>query len=143
MSRYSLFLVIAQFFLIGFLVLSTTIFTTIPALIIQVIGLSIALWGVLTIRIGNFNIQPEVKSKTLITSGPFRWVRNPMYLGILMVFLPAVIHRAGVLNWSAYTLLVIILFLKIYREEKLLVSHFSEEYLTYMATSKRLIPYLY
>lgn len=144
MSRYSLLLVIAQFGLIGFLLWNGDIVQWEPyTLIPQVTGVLIAIWGVLSIKIGNFNVQPEVKSSSLVTSGPFKWIRNPMYLGILALFVPAVILDGSVLQWMACILLTVVLLLKMKREEHLLYEHFGNSYLQYKENTWRLIPYLY
>lgn len=144
MSKSSVLLIIAQFTLIGFLVWNDNIIQRQPIMLaIQLIGVLIAIWGVLTIKVGNFNIQPEVKSKILISKGPFRWIRNPMYLGILIVFLLPVIRNQSLTQWLAFVLLIIVLLIKIGREEQLLYERFRESYIVYKKKSWRLIPFVF
>ncbi|WP_405210591.1 methyltransferase family protein [Dokdonia sp. Asnod2-E02] len=144
MSRSSLILVIAQGFLIGALLYSSDSFSVeyIP-LLFKVFGFAIALWGVLAMRIGNFNIQPEVKSEALVTRGPYQILRNPMYTGILLFFIPAAFIPLSIINSMLYIALVVVLILKIYREEQLLSSHFGATYKAYKKTTYRLIPLLF
>lgn len=144
MSTYSLFLVIAQFSLIGFLIWNGNILQWNPfVLILQAAGLLIAFWGAFTIKIGNFNIQPEVKAVLLVTSGPFKWIRNPMYLGILAIFIPAALLEENILQQILCLLLIVVLVLKIRREEQLLYKRFCTSYLLYKKKTWRLIPYVY
>jgi len=42
-------------------------------------------WTLLHNRLGNFNIHPEPKaSGVLVTAGPYRWMRHPMYTTVLL-----------------------------------------------------------
>lgn len=144
MSRSSLILVIAQGLLIGALLYNSESFSMeyIP-LLFKVCGFVIALWGVLAMRIGNFNVQPEVKSEALVTRGPYQILRNPMYTGILLFFIPAAFIPLSIINSILYIALFVVLVLKIYREEQLLSSHFGTTYAAYKKTTYRLIPLLF
>ncbi len=93
--------------------------------------------------LGNFNIEPEVKSVTLITSGPYKWIRNPMYIGVLFILAPIVIQNFDMLNSLVLIVLLITLLLKIHSEEQLLKERFGEEYTKYKMKSNRLIPFIY
>ncbi|WP_052111684.1 methyltransferase family protein [Dokdonia donghaensis] len=112
-------------------------------LLFKVCGFAIVLWGVLAMRIGNFNIQPEVKSEALVSRGPYQILRNPMYTGILLFFIPAAFIPLSIINSMLYIALVVVLVLKIYREEQLLSSHFGATYKAYKKTTYRLIPLLF
>lgn len=144
MSLYSLALVLSQFSLI-FLIIwnSQSVHWDLPSLCVQLLGVFIALWGVYNIRIGNFNIQPEVKSDVLVTKGIFNILRNPMYTGILLVFLPVVIRNDHPFLWIYYVLLFIVLILKIYKEEALLDEKFGQSYSVYKSRTWRILPYIF
>jgi len=47
-------------------------------------GIALALWGLLYLR-GNFSIM--VEGRALVTQGPYRWVRHPIYLGEIITLL--------------------------------------------------------
>jgi len=49
-------------------------------------GLALGAWALAANRPGNFNFRPEPKEGgILITHGPYRWVRHPMYTGLLLI----------------------------------------------------------
>jgi protein-S-isoprenylcysteine O-methyltransferase Ste14 len=58
------------------------------AVLIAVAGISLAVWGATTFRRAGTELNPasEANSK-LITHGPFRYTRNAMYSGVLLVLL--------------------------------------------------------
>ena len=53
------------------------------------VGFLSGLLGALHFRKSKTNIRPFVEPDTLVTEGPFRYSRNPMYLGLSLVLLGA------------------------------------------------------
>jgi protein-S-isoprenylcysteine O-methyltransferase Ste14 len=145
MSIRSFFLVLIQFSsFIYFAIVKNTIAKENYLIAIQIIGLIIGLWGVLAMKFTNFNIQPEVKKGAFfVQTGPYRYIRNPMYTGLILAYGSAIISHYSTLNLLVYLVLVTSLILKIYSEEKYLSQRFGQDYLSYKKTTKRLIPYIY
>jgi len=143
MSIKSLGLLILQFLTMGYLVSGYTIPKNTIVIIVQIIAIAIALWGIFSGGIHSFNAQPEVKSDRLITNGPFKWIRNPMYLGILMFFSSDTIQNSSMLRWIAFCVLALTLLLKIYSEERFLKEKFKTAYTDYKSKTYRLIPFVY
>jgi protein-S-isoprenylcysteine O-methyltransferase Ste14 len=80
---------------------------------------------------------------TLVTGGIYRLIRNPSYLGALvMAFGWGLAFRSAVGVVPA-ALLIPPLVARIDSEEALLASHFGAEYEAYRARTWRLIPYVY
>jgi protein-S-isoprenylcysteine O-methyltransferase Ste14 len=80
---------------------------------------------------------------TLVTTGIYSVIRNPSYLGLLIISLGwALAFRStiGVLLAAAN---LVPLVARIHAEEALLLSHFGEEYDAYRRRTSRLIPGLY
>ncbi len=143
MSKKSLILVIIQILTMVYLLIFNTPFFIGLGLVFQALGIFSGIWGILTMGVGNFNIQPEVKSVTLITSGPYKWIRNPMYIAIILFYIPIVIQNFNWINGSVFIVLLITILLKIYSEEQLLKERFGDKYLEYKRKTKRLIPSIY
>ena len=86
------------------------------------------------------SMVPMNPATVLVTSGPYRLTRNPMYLG--MAFLYAGIALAAGLIWALLLLPVVILVidrLVIAREEPYLERKFGEEYREYKRRTRRWI----
>lgn len=144
MSKKSLLLVIIQFSCFGFFAFDGVINTKNGLFYIQLLGFIIALWGVLVMKLGNFNVQPEVKAiAKMVTRGPYKIIRNPMYTGLLIFFGIAVITNFNYLRLFVFLLLSTSLVLKIFMEETFLEERFGKVYLEYKVNTYRLIPFLF
>ncbi|MDN3643561.1 isoprenylcysteine carboxylmethyltransferase family protein [Lutimonas halocynthiae] len=144
MSSLSKLLVIIQFSCLLYLVLFTKNLGNGIFLIIQMIGLSLALWSVFVMGIGRFNIQPEVKKEArLITKGPYKVLRNPMYSGLILFFGATVFQTLDIVHISVFVILIIVLLYKIILEEKYLSQKFGSSYNEYKEKSYRLFPFIF
>lgn len=104
-----------------------------------------AVLGVYTLwhnRLGNFNIYPQVKdSAQLIVSGPYRFIRHPMYTSLLLVALGFVLYNGHMMNVVSFAILVVVLFTKAINEERFLSEKFTG-YRDYMSRTSRFLPYV-
>ncbi len=144
MSKKSLFLVLIQFTCFAFFALDRHLFAKGSLLIIQILGVGIGLWGIAAMRIGNVNIQPEVKPNAVfVSSGPYKIIRNPMYSGILIFFGMSVINHFTLLRLAILLLLATVLLMKIFMEEQFLIEKFGTRYEQYKQKTHRLIPFIF
>ena len=112
-------------------------------LLLQIVGLAIGIWAFIAMGIGNMNISPLVKQgAVLVTRGPYRLIRHPMYLAVLLVVWPLIIDSFSFLRIAAGLILTIDLVIKMLFEEGLLKKQFAE-YGAYIKTTKRLIPIIF
>ena len=94
-------------------------------------------------RIGNFNIRPEPKQRSkLITSGPYRFVRHPMYTSVLLVMVPFGFLTGEPLRALYWLLLLAVLWKKASVEEAMLRQRF-DKYGRYMQSTGRFLPRLF
>lgn len=144
MSKKSLILVIIQFASFLFFGVTGGLFTTGILLILQIIGLAIGFWGIIAMKMGNFNVQPEVKSYAkMVTSGPYKIIRNPMYTGLLLFFGISVFANFTFLRLAVLLILGLVLILKIFMEEGFLEKKFGGSYVAYKKKTFRLIPFIF
>jgi protein-S-isoprenylcysteine O-methyltransferase Ste14 len=114
-----------------------------PFLLLQIAGIAIGIWALTVMGILNMNISPLVKQGAiLVTRGPYRLIRHPMYLSVLLVIWPLIIDHFSLLRITAGFVLTTDLIIKMLFEEGLLKKQFAE-YKTYMKTTKRLIPVIF
>lgn len=106
-------------------------------------GLLIGLYTLAHNRLGNFGIYPEpIPDACLVTTGPYRWIRHPMYTSLLLVMLGLALYQAAWPNYVAYAVLLAAIFGKIHLEEDYLHMKF-EDYSDYVRRTHRLLPKIY
>ncbi|MCE1205194.1 MAG: isoprenylcysteine carboxylmethyltransferase family protein [Holophagaceae bacterium] len=95
-------------------------------------------WGLLIFRRMGTTPEPNGVASALLTSGPFRWTRNPLYLGLatLMVCFGILLDSAWVLG-QAPVLVLLLDRLVIVREEARLRAQFGEAYEAYARRVRR------
>jgi protein-S-isoprenylcysteine O-methyltransferase Ste14 len=111
--------------------------------ILTALGIGFALWA-RAILGQNWSASVTLKEQhELIQVGPYKWVRHPIYTGIV----GAAVGAAFVSNRVSGMIGIFYIFsaylLKIENEELLLAGHFKETYEAYKTQTKRLIPFVY
>jgi protein-S-isoprenylcysteine O-methyltransferase Ste14 len=112
------------------------------AAVLCVIGLAFALWARVTLG-RNWSGTVTLKEEhELVERGPYRFVRHPIYTGILTMFFATALAR-GHLSGLVGTLLMFASFwIKLRDEEKLMLQQFPERYADYRQRAKCIIPFV-
>ncbi len=107
-----------------------------------VAGLGFSVWA--RRRLGrNWSGTVTVKEDhELIRTGPYRWVRHPIYTGILLGFFGTAIALGEWRGLIAVAFVVVAFLLKIRLEERWMIETFGDAYRRYRAEVKALIPFL-
>ena len=104
-----------------------------------VVGL-IAIWNM---RVSKLRTNPEVaEGSKLVTNGIYKYIRHPMYLGLILISLALILDYLTFLRIFLFDLLVLNQYLKLTYEEQLLKKHFKD-YKEYKKVTKKLIPFIY
>ena len=148
MKPSSLALVIAQFVLIALVAspirkLVASDVLSMVGLILIALAVLLAVWALRSMSSGTFQVLPEPTKKSQLTmSGPYRFVRHPMYSAVILAGIGAALSHSTFWHAAVLIALIAVLILKIYREESFLLSRY-ENYASYLQRSKALIPFIY
>lgn len=93
----------------------------------------------------NWSITLEIRDKhQLVIHGPYAFVRHPMYTSFLLMSLAQafllpnwIVGLAGLIGFA------VLFFLRVDKEERMMLDVFGPQYRAYMERTKRIIPYLY
>ncbi|HEX9611957.1 MAG TPA: isoprenylcysteine carboxylmethyltransferase family protein [Gemmatimonadales bacterium] len=114
----------------------------IAGLAILVVGGAVALWCILTFAlVGKGTPAPFDPPRKLVVAGPYRWVRNPMYIGAggVLVGTALFYESAALVAFAAGFLLAAHLFVVFY-EEPTLERTFGAQYADYRNAVQRWVP---
>jgi protein-S-isoprenylcysteine O-methyltransferase Ste14 len=93
----------------------------------------------------NWSITLEIRDQhKLVCTGPYSLVRHPMYTAFLLMALgQAFVLANWVAGLSGLVGFAILFFVRVDKEERMMLDNFGPQYRAYMDRTKRLIPYLY
>ncbi len=116
----------------------------------SIIGLALFIIGFIIMIIGQVTLRRNYSGTVvirddhqLITHGIYRFTRNPMYLGLIMVVIGLPVYAVSLYGFLTSLILVPIIHNRIRLEEKLLTAEFQDAYQKYKETTKKLIPFIY
>jgi protein-S-isoprenylcysteine O-methyltransferase len=113
------------------------------AILAAVAGLGITLWARIALGRNWSGSITHKEGHELVESGPYRFVRHPIYTGMLLMVIGTASARG---TWDAAAGLVLFTVVHIWkfrREEALMTRYFPATYPAYRARTKALIPFLY
>ena len=109
---------------------------------LAIVSLPLLVWVHVALgRHWSTNLQFKA-SHRLITTGPYRWVRHPMYTALFSFFAGLGLLSDNGLILSLVVVAVIVISARIPKEEAMMVAQFGDVYQTYMQRTGRLLPRL-
>ena len=110
--------------------------------LIVALGAALVLWCVITFAfVGKGTAAPFDPPRRLVVAGPYRWVRNPIYVGAAVAMLGAALFFGSAwLVLYAIVVLIVTHLLVILYEEPHLRRVFGQPYEDYLRTVHRWIP---
>jgi protein-S-isoprenylcysteine O-methyltransferase Ste14 len=132
-------------------IIQNTIIRWIIIIILLVIGLIFGIWSVIIqntigqggpVEIGNIEISP--KTKNLVVTGPYKYTRNPMLFGTLLIYLAFALF----INSITFVVLVSAIFafmltVVVKMEELRLLNDFGNQYEEYRKKVSMFIPWFH
>jgi protein-S-isoprenylcysteine O-methyltransferase Ste14 len=114
----------------------------IAGVVVCVLGLVIAIAARRALA-GNWSSAVTLKQDhELIRTGAYRFVRHPIYTGILTMCFGSAIEDGQLRGALAFAVMLAAFLIKSRREERLLVQHFPDDYPAYKRDVKALIPFV-
>jgi len=89
----------------------------------------------------NWSAQLEIREQhTLVTSGPYRWVRHPMYTTFFLQGLASLLVSANWVIGGSFLFQGIVAPSRVGEEEALMIEEFGDQYRAYMQRTGRFLP---
>ncbi|MDR3751968.1 MAG: isoprenylcysteine carboxylmethyltransferase family protein [Terracidiphilus sp.] len=109
--------------------------------LVAAVGVVLRVWGTAYLGYGTVH-HGQMQASVMMADGPYRYVRNPLYLGgwCMMAAMSLIMPPTGAL--FAMTLLTVFFLRLILGEEAFLASQFGEPYRDYLRAVPRLVPRL-
>jgi protein-S-isoprenylcysteine O-methyltransferase Ste14 len=101
-------------------------------------GIALVVWSIVTLNRAGTTVLPNRGADRLVTDGPFRWRRNPIYVGDILILL-----GLAELTHNIWLVILVPVFaaavywLAILPEERHLEERFGRAYLDYKAATRR------
>ena len=115
----------------------------VAGVVVFALGLSLAIAAAFTL--GRFYLSTLMirSGHELVTRGVYRYVRHPIYLGVLIAIMGIPLSAPSLSGFMVLSLLIPIFLFRIKMEEEMLGNHFGSEYDAYRKRTKKLIPFVY
>ena len=112
------------------------------AAILCAIGLAFAIWARVTLGSNWSGVVTLKEGHELVERGPYRFVRHPIYTGILTMFFATALAQGHLSGFAGTLLMFASFWIKLRDEEKLMLRQFDERYTEYQQRVKRIIPFV-
>jgi protein-S-isoprenylcysteine O-methyltransferase Ste14 len=112
------------------------------AIAVQVGAVLLMFWARVTFGRRSFHAAANPTAGGLVTSGPYRYLRHPIYVAILLFTLTGIVAHWRPMSALVGVIIVAAVFVRMYCEGRLLRVRYPE-YVEYSHTAKRLIPFVY
>lgn len=115
---------------------------TTPLLIgVQVAAVLLMIWARLTFGFRSFHAAASTSKGELVTTGPYHYLRHPIYAAIIYFVWAGQIQKPDILSLSLALIATGALFIRMILEEDFLKSRYPG-YTEYMKRAKRVIPFV-
>ena len=108
----------------------------------QVSGFLLMIWARITFGRRSFHAAANPTAGGLVKTGPYRYLRHPIYTAVLLFAWPPAIHSGLPLALAFAALISAGAIIRMLCEEHLLVQQYPD-YGTYARTTKRMVPFVF
>lgn len=118
----------------------TSVGIAVSGALLTMLGVAFACWARYVLGRNWSSVVQVKQDHELIQSGPYRWVRHPIYTGLLLAFFGTAV---AIGEWRGLICVVIVavsFWFKLKLEERWMRENFGASYEAYMQRTKALIP---
>ncbi len=108
----------------------------------QILAVALAIWARRSFQAGQFSIQAEPRPGPLLSNGPYRVIRHPMYAAAMLLVVSSAVGHLSLLTALLAVVAGITIGIRILSEEQFLREHF-DGYAAYASLTKRILPYVW
>ena len=138
-SKFALLVLIVA---ILYLLLSGNLLSSSPFVIAgQLLAVLLNVWARLSFRKKQFSIHAEPGEGLLLVTGPYQFVRHPMYTAALLLLWTSISGHLSYINAGIGVVVTIVAMIRILTEEKFLNARYPG-YRDYSVKTKRIIPFV-
>jgi|WetSurMetagenome_2_1015567.scaffolds.fasta_scaffold966387_2 protein-S-isoprenylcysteine O-methyltransferase Ste14 len=107
----------------------------------QLLAVALSIWARRSFQAGQFSIHAKPAGETLLSSGPYRFLRHPMYAAALLLIWSSVLGHLSIINIVIGLIVTSTVAIRIMTEEQFLQARYPD-YVEYSRKTKRVIPFL-
>ena len=125
------------------LLISRSVFSPSPIVIAgQLLALALMIWARVTFGQRSFHLSATPTQGGLVTSGPYRLIRHPIYASVALFTWIGALAHASLRSAGLAILVGIGIAIRVVTEEQLVAMQYPE-YREYAKRTKRLIPFVF
>jgi protein-S-isoprenylcysteine O-methyltransferase Ste14 len=126
-----------------FLLISGNLLSWSPIVIAgQLLAIGLAAWARRSFGTTQFSIHAEPIESSLLSAGPYQFIRHPMYAAALLFLWTSILGHFLFINVLLGALVTAVIMVRIFAEETLLQTSYPD-YLNYASKTKRIIPFVF
>lgn len=114
--------------------------TWMAGLALTALGIGLSIWARLTLGANWSGVVTLKKGHELIRAGLYRWIRHPIYTGILLAMIGTALIRGHLRGWLGFAVVLATFYFKARREENFLRQEFGQGFEEHMRNTGMFLP---
>lgn len=109
---------------------------------VQAVAVALMAWARVTFGGRSFHAAASPTEGGLVTTGPYRFVRHPIYTAVVLFSFAGAFAHLSLLSAGLALLILLGVVVRMLLEERLLLARYPE-YADYAARTKRMLPWIF